>query len=195
MFHLAKLIAQKVSNAPRRYEELMGTLTGILESLSEPVDGQIRDASGGERGRPRPTGNSHSAPAQTPCPLCSCPHSIEKCRTYEAFLVEKGATRVRCEGKSTANSVDMVAIGRTIAQFWLPSAVEWPSRAGRFEGDVPLPKQRLHISNGSQRGVVEIETSHQLQLRGRRHSSLSVDNTHREIIRVELHLGLVLYGL
>jgi hypothetical protein len=89
MFHLAKQIAQKVSNAPQRYEELMGTLSGILESLSEPVDGEIRDASGRQRGRPRRTGNSPSAPAQTPCPLCGCAHAIQKCPMYDAFLAEK----------------------------------------------------------------------------------------------------------
>jgi hypothetical protein len=49
MFHLAKQITQNGSNAPWRYEEPMGTVTGIVEFLSEPVDGEIRDATGRQR--------------------------------------------------------------------------------------------------------------------------------------------------
>jgi hypothetical protein len=63
--------------------------TRILESLTVPMDGEIRDAEGRRRGRPRQTGNSHPPPAPTPCPLCGCVHEITQYRLYEAFLEEE----------------------------------------------------------------------------------------------------------
>jgi hypothetical protein len=99
IFHLAKQIVQTVSNAPWSYEELIGTLAGIFESLSEPVDGEIRDAAGRQKGSPRQIGNSHSAPAQTPCPRWTCLHGIEKCRMYKPCPVKKTRDARAVQGK------------------------------------------------------------------------------------------------
>jgi hypothetical protein len=44
LFHIAKKIAQKGSNAPARYEEFSRTRTGVLESLTRGYGGEIHDA-------------------------------------------------------------------------------------------------------------------------------------------------------
>jgi hypothetical protein len=89
LFHLAKQIAQKGLRAPGQYEVIMHGLTGILESLTVPIDREIRDAEGRRRGRPRRTGDSRPPPAPSSCALCGCSHDITQCRMYEALLEKK----------------------------------------------------------------------------------------------------------
>jgi hypothetical protein len=51
-------------------------------------------------------GEGHRRTTKTACPLCSCPHAIEECRMYKAFLVEKtryvGVTRGKIHCKLCA---------------------------------------------------------------------------------------------
>jgi hypothetical protein len=60
LFRVAKQMSHKRSRVPRPYDEIIHSLRGIIESLTVSIDGEIRDADGPRRGRPRSTGDSHS---------------------------------------------------------------------------------------------------------------------------------------
>jgi hypothetical protein len=135
LFHLAKQIAQKGSRAPGRYEEIMHSLTGIVESLTVPIDGEIRDAEGRRRGRPRRTGDSRPPPAPSSCTLCGCSHDITQCRMYEAFLEEKnryvGVMRGKVHCKLCGYAGHRKNTCPVLAAFRRTMAEQYPARQKR----------------------------------------------------------------
>lgn len=91
VLHIGKEIAQKASRNEERYNGIVEDLRQIRDSLSEAVTGEIRDAVGKPRGRPRARGHSHPDPAaRKHCPLCdSASHHILDCRYYAIFRSEQ----------------------------------------------------------------------------------------------------------
>jgi hypothetical protein len=90
---LGKQIATKAAETEEMFTRAEATLKGLLHSCTETVDGEIRDARGRPRGRPRKNGHSrpetsHAAPRQ--CPLCdSIAHAFERCVHYPIFEEER----------------------------------------------------------------------------------------------------------
>jgi hypothetical protein len=100
---LGNKIAQKAASNPDRYDDVRETLTGVLESLTEGVDGQVRDARGRPRGRPPKQGHSHADSSQGPktrCLLCkSDAHVLNKCPHYPVFQDERSKYQGTTEGR------------------------------------------------------------------------------------------------
>jgi hypothetical protein len=90
MFYVAKEITRKASVNDAQYDPVLEQLTGILSSLTVSEDGEVRDASGRPKGRPRKRG--HSRPDPDPlkhCPLCDLDgHSLRDCPHYNLFSTE-----------------------------------------------------------------------------------------------------------
>jgi hypothetical protein len=69
VLYLSQEIAQKAGTNEGRYNEIVDALREIRDSLSEVVTGEIRDAVGKPRGRPRGSGHSRpEASASKHCP-------------------------------------------------------------------------------------------------------------------------------
>jgi hypothetical protein len=99
LLYLGKQIAQKGSISPARYEGVIQSLRMVLESLTEPVDGEIRDVDGRHRGRPRGAGHSQSHREGSACPLCGQMHPIHDCPSYAVFQEEKHRYHGTIEGR------------------------------------------------------------------------------------------------
>jgi hypothetical protein len=84
--------------APIRYAGFIRILTEVLESLTEPIDGEIHDAEARPRGRPRRTGNSHNPRGPSPCHLCSRRNNLQQWQTYDTFFEERAWIRGTVEG-------------------------------------------------------------------------------------------------
>jgi hypothetical protein len=101
---LGKQIAQKGADNPDKFEAAHERLVELLDSMTEERDGDVRDARGRPKGRPRKHG--HSQPDDSPgpkprCPLCdSDAHKLTKCPHYPIFDDERreydGSTEGRC---------------------------------------------------------------------------------------------------
>jgi hypothetical protein len=101
VLYLGKEIAQKASRNEERYDGIVEALRHIRDSLSEVVSGEIRDAVGKPKGRPRGRGHSRPEPiAPKHCPLCdSAGHNLTDCRDYARFRSEQGKFSTASQSK------------------------------------------------------------------------------------------------
>jgi hypothetical protein len=100
---LGKQIAQKAASNAERFDDIRETLVGVLESLTESCDGQVRDARGRPKGRPPKHGHSQPQRSQGPksrCLLCkSDAHRLNKCPHYPVFEDERRKYQGTTEGR------------------------------------------------------------------------------------------------
>jgi hypothetical protein len=84
---VAKEIAQRASANAERYDEVLREMETVRDSLLFVAEGEIREASGTPKGRPRGRGHSRPDPAgPTHCPLSrSDTHNLPDCRYYPLF--------------------------------------------------------------------------------------------------------------
>ena len=101
VLYIGKEIAQKASRNEERYDGIVEALRHIRDSLSEVVSGEIRDAVGKPKGRPRGRGHSRPGPiAPKRCPLCdSAGHNLIDCRYYAIFRSEQGKFSTESQSK------------------------------------------------------------------------------------------------
>jgi hypothetical protein len=100
---LGQQIAQKGADNVVKFEEVRDKMNEILESLTESVDGQVRDARGRPRGRPRKRGHSQperSSKTKSRCLLCNSEtHGMKRCRHYPLFQDESRKYEGSSEGR------------------------------------------------------------------------------------------------
>jgi hypothetical protein len=84
---IAKEIAQRASANAERYDEVLREMETVRDSLLSVDQGEIRDASGKPKGRPRGSGQSRPDPAgPTHCPLWrSDAHNLPDCGYHPLF--------------------------------------------------------------------------------------------------------------
>jgi hypothetical protein len=101
MFHVAKEVTRKASTNPTRYDDVLATLSTLLQSLTVEVDGEVRDAAGRPKGRPRRRGYSQpEREGAKHCCLCdSDGHNIRDCRHYPTFCQERAVFVPEIGGK------------------------------------------------------------------------------------------------
>jgi hypothetical protein len=137
LFHLAKQIAQKGSIPSARYGELSRTLTNILEGLAEANDGEIRNAVGRARGRPRRMWNSRPPRKRPPSLFAAIFMRYSDTSFAKRFRTRKFTTLVSCRGIVIENSADMLAIEKTRLLSWQTSVAE-------HQAKTEVPKKACH---------------------------------------------------
>ena len=87
MLAIGKEVAQKASTNLARYDEVLSDLERIRDSLTCVVQGEIRDAAGRPKGRPRGKGYSQpDSSSQVHCALCdSSAHNLPDCPYHKTF--------------------------------------------------------------------------------------------------------------
>ena len=91
VLRLGKEIARRAAGNGTQYRTIIDRLRDILDSLTISIDGEVRDAAGKPKGRPRKRGHSHPDQESKPyCVLCeSESHNLLDCRHYHSFREEQ----------------------------------------------------------------------------------------------------------